>query len=1350
MAVKFEFEADISQLTDAIGKLQTSLEGLNKKSSESKQKLADVFTNPGSNQLLDNIRKQNSELDREKQALNDLNKYMKVLEATQKQTFDPNAVSKMNSEIAKTKLAIDELTKKSGKKLEILDQLQQVPNAGNAATNAIQGIGLAIASVVSLKGLSDLALQSVRVAASFENTRVSFETMLGSGQKATELLSQLVREAAVTPFELKDLTEIGQRLLAMGIAADQLVPTIRVLGDIGAGVGTEKLPQLTLALGQVRAAGKLTGNELRQFTEAGVPLLEALAEKGGKSVKILAKEVTDGKIGFDEVNAALAGLTEQGGKFFGLMNKQSQTLTGLTSTLKDDFNSLLRSVGEGINEGLKEAVKSADGFVKTLDPEKLRGFGRAIGEIIGFLAKFIGLIVPLGAGIAAATTGVTALTVGARLLGITLTASTGPIGLVIFGLTSLVTLTAQYVLQAEKLGAVEGKLADIRNASIDQIRSEKRESDFLFETIRNVNTSKEQKAKAIEKILALYPEYLKGIDTNKELLNNLDLAQQRVNEGLIDYVVNQQAAKTIQTELEKQFQSQLELKSAQAQLFKAQNEANQSISKAEELYGAAADEGVKAAQKRIQNITNDINQQKEVIKSVGENSAAIKGAIKGTLAGIDLNPEITGLTQEVQIIESNIAALRIKINSSIGQQKTQFETELKQVEIQLTNKQKQLSGLINRGLKDTKSADTGKDTAVADAQKRAKELNDAEKRIRDIRAQLIINDAEREKQIEQNKYDDLIKQIREFGAKAGKSREEIQSIEASALIKHKLALIDIEAKYQLRQLNQDAGKDKVRIAQNELDIERQSFEKRLAVQGLSLKNIEELTKEHFAKQIVLLANYVAETEKRDEEANTKRLERLKLINEATGNERAKELLDLEESFKKQSKLVGSTFDTEEGAKIYEKSRMIFTEKKAEINRKFDQIDLDNELAPLVSQQDYRKKIYEEQYQQQIIAIDQLNVAEDKKNELRSELDRKRKIFELELERDFLFAKLNAGESLNDQDKKLIEERIKTITAGIGQLQQVTAPKGGQKANNIFELFGLDSDTANQLQGLYNEANKIANDYLNAEAERAARAKEIADQKVSDLENQLNQELDLKNQGYANNYDLVQKQLDDAKISQAKALEERKKAAKAQLALDSATQVSNMVLAASNLYKTWSSIPFGLGLIAAAAQVAGLFALIASVKNRAAAINAGQFEEGGAVDMETGVIRGKRHSQGGVKMYFEAEEGEFFGSDGKRMNIVNRKMTRKHFDLLTAINKDDRFAMAQSLADLTGGMQLNIDREVPQKGNVTINNSQNLSVTEIREIRDILKNSFGNKTQIYDDGKVRIERNGNTTRTIRKH
>lgn len=214
-------------------------------------------------------------------------------------------------------------------------------------TAKIAGVAIAAAGTF-------ITSKFVKVAGDFEQFNIAFETMLGSADRAKKLLGDITEFAAKTPFELPELIEGSKRLLAFGFAGEKIIDTMRTLGNITAGVGREKMPQLILALGQVRAATRLRGQELRQFTEAGVPLIEELAKTMGKEEKEIADLVSKGKVSFDLTYQALQNLTKDGGRFANLMVKQSKTLFGVFSNIKDFLTIIGKEVGDELLPAIKE------------------------------------------------------------------------------------------------------------------------------------------------------------------------------------------------------------------------------------------------------------------------------------------------------------------------------------------------------------------------------------------------------------------------------------------------------------------------------------------------------------------------------------------------------------------------------------------------------------------------------------------------------------------------------------------------------------------------------------------------------------------------------------------------------------------------------------------------------------------------------------------------------------------------------------------------------------------------------------------------------------------------------------
>jgi len=187
----------------------------------------------------------------------------------------------------------------------------------------------------------------VNAAAGMENAQIAFTTMLRSGKRARSFLNELQQFAAKTPFEFSDLTTAAQRMLAFGFTAKQVVPTLTAIGDAAAGLGgsAELVQQITMAIGQIQAKGKVQSDELLQLTEAGVPALKILANQYGVTTGKMQEMVTQGVVpaskavpfllkGIENGTKGAAGQTT---RFAGLMDKQSHTLTGILSNLKDQI-----------------------------------------------------------------------------------------------------------------------------------------------------------------------------------------------------------------------------------------------------------------------------------------------------------------------------------------------------------------------------------------------------------------------------------------------------------------------------------------------------------------------------------------------------------------------------------------------------------------------------------------------------------------------------------------------------------------------------------------------------------------------------------------------------------------------------------------------------------------------------------------------------------------------------------------------------------------------------------------------------------------------------------------------------
>lgn len=218
--------------------------------------------------------------------------------------------------------------------------------------------------------LAEVVKSGVDYNATMESYLTNFKVMLGSEEAAATKLSEIRKMAASTPFSLDDLTSGTQTLLQFGIAADDTTGVLQRLGDISLG-NAEKLQTLTRAYGKMSSAQKVTLENVNMMIDAGFNPLNQICDATGESMSDLYKRISDGKVSFSELEAAVEAATSQGGQFYNGMLEASQTFSGRMSTLKDNVSALTGELTSGLFAALGDlVVKLNEVVVSFLDSDE--------------------------------------------------------------------------------------------------------------------------------------------------------------------------------------------------------------------------------------------------------------------------------------------------------------------------------------------------------------------------------------------------------------------------------------------------------------------------------------------------------------------------------------------------------------------------------------------------------------------------------------------------------------------------------------------------------------------------------------------------------------------------------------------------------------------------------------------------------------------------------------------------------------------------------------------------------------------------------------------------------------------
>ena len=275
-----------------------------------------------------------------------------------------------------------EKIKSEGLQRKINAQIDKGTKGYNQQSRILNDMKNIALGYLSIQGAGQLLSSLVRVTGEFELQKTTLAAMLGDLDKAEQIITKIQGLAVESPFQFKELTTYAKQLSAFSVPAQELYDTTKMLADVSAGLGVG-MDRIVLAYGQVRSAAFLRGQEVRQFTEAGIPILNELAKQFSElegrvvSTNEVFDKISKRLVPFEMVAKVFKDITSEGGKFFNMQEVQAETLKGKISNLKDAYEVMLNEIGKGQSENLKGAVDWARQLMQNYEQT-----GRVLVELV--------------------------------------------------------------------------------------------------------------------------------------------------------------------------------------------------------------------------------------------------------------------------------------------------------------------------------------------------------------------------------------------------------------------------------------------------------------------------------------------------------------------------------------------------------------------------------------------------------------------------------------------------------------------------------------------------------------------------------------------------------------------------------------------------------------------------------------------------------------------------------------------------------------------------------------------------------------------------------------------------------
>lgn len=435
-----------------------------------------------------------------------------------------------------------------------------------------------MANVYSIYTLERFATQLIEIGGEFQKQHIALQSILGDGAKADAMFSKIKNLAIESPFTFQQLAGYTKQLAAFQIPYEELYDTTKRLADVSAGLGVD-MGRIILAYGQVRSAAFLRGQEVRQFTEAGIPLLDELAKKFSQlenrvvSVGEVFDKISNREVPFAMVKEVFTDLTNEGGKFYNMQAKLSDSLSGKLAKLKDAYQIMLADIAQANNDLLGGGVD----MVRVLT-EHWRELLPVLTGVIGAYGAYKTAILLVNAAQKASLAINTAAEIMNRARAIAhLTSLTKLAAASQYALNAAMSVNPLYLFAAAigvVIGGIVAYTMSIDDATdaldehnkkvqeqIDKMEEEKNKASQYISTMFNATKTIDQKKRAYENLNGIYPSLFKNMTYEQALLKGEIELQNMATKAAREKAISQSKT-NLQEAYSNLFKAEMEMKDA--------------------------------------------------------------------------------------------------------------------------------------------------------------------------------------------------------------------------------------------------------------------------------------------------------------------------------------------------------------------------------------------------------------------------------------------------------------------------------------------------------------------------------------------------------------------------------------------------------------------------------------------------------------------------------------------------------------------------------------------------------------------------------------------------------------------